>query len=54
MNPYLQYFLGLHEYRYECPFDARMTTRFRKRITLEKLSWVNDQEIGPKAAEEKE
>ena len=21
MNPYLQYFLGLQEYRYECPFD---------------------------------
>ena len=24
MNPYLQYFLGLREYRYECPFDPSM------------------------------
>ena len=35
MNPYLQYFLGLHEYRYECPFDPSMMTRFRQRITPE-------------------
>ena len=42
MNPYLQYFLGLHEYRYECPFDPSMMTRFRQRITPEMLSWVND------------
>ncbi len=27
MNPYLQYFLGLQEYRYECPFDASMFFR---------------------------
>ncbi len=54
MNPYLQYFLGLHEYRYECPFDASMMTRFRKRITPEMLSWVNDQVIGRKTAEEEE
>ena len=54
MNPYLQYFLGLHEYRYECPFDPSMMTRFRKRITPEMLNWVNDQVIGRKAAEEKE
>ena len=54
MNPYLQYFLGLREYRYECPFDPSMMTRFRKRITPEMLSWVNDQVIGRKAAEEEE
>ena len=29
MNPYLQYFLGLREYRYECPFDPSRT-RLRK------------------------
>jgi hypothetical protein len=54
MNPYLQYFLGLREYRYECPFDPSMMTRFRQRITPEMLSWVNDQVIGRKAAEEKQ
>ena len=53
MNPYLQYFLGLREYRYECPFDPSMMTRFRQRITPEMLSWVNDQVIGRKAMEEK-
>ena len=53
-NPYLQYFLGLHEYRYECPFDPSMMTRFRQRITPEMLAWVNDQIIGRKQAEEKE
>ena len=52
MNPYLQYFLGLHEYRYECPFDPSMMTRFRQRITPEMLAWVNDQIIGRKAEEE--
>ena len=52
MNPYLQYFLGLHEYRYECPFDPSMMTRFCQRITPEMLAWVNDQIIGRKAEEE--
>ncbi len=52
MNPYLQYFLGLHEYRYECPFDPSMMTRFRQRITPEMLAWVNDQIIGRKAEQD--
>ena len=51
MNPYLQYFLGLHSYRYECPFDASMMTRFRQRISPEMVAWVNDQVIGRKAEE---
>ena len=46
MNPYFQYFIGLHEFRYEAPFDASMLTRFRQRITPEMLTWVNDQIIG--------
>lgn len=46
MNPYFQYFIGLHEYRYEAPFDASMMTRFRQRITPEMLSWINDRIIG--------
>jgi hypothetical protein len=42
MNPYLQYFLGLTEYRYECPFDASNMSRFRRRVSPELLIWVND------------
>ena len=53
MNPYLKYFLGLHEYRYECPFDSSMMTRFRQRITPEMLAWVNDQIIGRKAEQDR-
>ena len=53
MNPYLQYFLGLREYRYECPFDASMMTRFRQRISAEMLAWVNDEIIERKTAAEK-
>lgn len=53
MNPYLQYFLGLREYRYECPFDASMMTRFCQRISAEMLAWINDEIIGRKAAAEK-
>ena len=53
MNPYLQYFLGLREYRYECPFDPSMMTRFRQRITPEMLAWVHDQIIGRKAEQDK-
>lgn len=54
MNPYLQYFLGLQEYRYECPFDPSMMTRFRQRITPEMLTWVNDQIMERKTAEARE
>lgn len=44
----------MREYRYECPFDPSMMTRFRQRITPEMLSWVNDQVIGRKIAEGRE
>ena len=54
MNPYLQYFLGLQEYRYECPFDASMMTRFRQRISAEMVAWVNDEINGRRTAAEKE
>ena len=54
MNPYLQYLLGLHTYRYECPFDPNMMTRFRQRIMPEMFAWVNDQIIGRKAEQDKD
>ena len=50
MNPYLQHFLGLREYRYECPVDASMMTRFRQRISTEMLAWVTNEIIGRRAA----
>src|SRR5699024_9539433 len=31
-NPYLQYFIGLHEFHEEAPFDASSMTHFRKRF----------------------
>ena len=53
MNPYLQYFLGLREYRYECPFDASTMTRFRQRFSKEMPVWVNDEIIDRRATAEK-
>ena len=41
-NPYLQYFLGLHEYSDEAPFDASMLVHFRKRIGFELVLAVNE------------
>ena len=41
-NPYLQYFLGLHEYSDTPPFDASMLVHFRKRIGLDLVSAVNE------------
>jgi len=40
-NPYLQYFLGLHEYLRENLFDSSMMVHFRKRISPEALEKVN-------------
>lgn len=41
-NPYLQYFLGFSEFTYDEPFDASMYVHFRKRISKEILSQVNE------------
>ena len=41
-NPYLQYFLGLHEYLREDLFDSSMMVHFRKRISPESLEKVNN------------
>lgn len=45
-NPYLQYFLGFHEYSYDIPFDPSMMTHFRKRISKEMLETINDRIAG--------
>jgi len=51
MNPYLQYFIGLPEFTHEAPFDQSVITRFRKRVTPEMLSEINDIVIGRKKAD---
>jgi hypothetical protein len=40
-NPYLQYFLGLHEYLRQDLFDPSMMVHFRKRIGPETLEKIN-------------
>jgi hypothetical protein len=54
MNPYLQYYLGMAEFRHEAPFDASTVTRFRKRVTPEMLSKINDRVIGRMKTETRE
>ena len=44
-NPYLQYFLGYHEYGEELPFDATMLVHFRKRFPLESWQRLSDRLI---------
>ena len=46
MNPYLQYFIGLSGFQHEAPFDQSTMTLFRKRVTPEMLTELNDFVIG--------
>jgi hypothetical protein len=50
-NPYLQYFLGMKEYTYSCPFVPSTLVDFRKRVNEEMLDEINEMII---AAEKKE
>lgn len=54
-NPYLQYFLGLHEYREEALFDPSMMVHFRSRFGEEDFQRINSEIIrmatGTKQAE---
>ena len=52
MNPYLQYFIGLKEYRQTAPFDPSMMSRFRQRLTVKMMQDVNDVITGRKTAEQ--
>ena len=52
MNPYLQHFIGLKAFTHKAPFDASTMTLFRKRVTPEMLSKLNDCIIGQKRREE--
>jgi transposase, IS5 family len=44
-NPYLQYFLSLSKFTQEAPFDASMLVHFRKRISDELVSSINEKVI---------
>ncbi|WP_434685451.1 transposase [Pseudanabaena minima] len=46
-NPYLQYFLGLSEYRDKAPFEASMMVHFRKRLNLEIGGRINERIVKP-------
>lgn len=41
-NPYLQYFLGFHEFKDTLAFDPSLFVQFRKRLGLEFITEVND------------
>ena len=42
-NPYLQYFLGLHEFQAEPLVDPSMMTHFRKRFTADDIAKINEE-----------
>ena len=50
-NPYLQYFLGFHEFRDNAPFDPSMYVHFRKRFSLEQLGRINEAIVQAEQAE---
>ena len=50
-NPYMQYFLGLHEYRDTPLFDSSMMVHFRKRFPAEKVEEINKHMFIPKKEE---
>lgn len=41
-NPYLQHFLGLKEFKEECPFGASTMVAFRMRFSEEDIARIND------------
>jgi hypothetical protein len=53
-NPYMQYFIGLECFSKKAPMEASLLTWFRKRISPEMLSEINDYIIGRKVIEETE
>ena len=42
MNPYLQFFIGLMEFTYKAPFDARSISNFKKRVTMAMMLKLDD------------
>lgn len=52
-SPYLQYFIGLNQFTHKEPFDSSTMCWFRKRLSSEMLTELNDYIIGRKTAKEK-
>ena len=48
-NPYLQYFIGYHEYTYDKPFDSSTMVYFRKRFPEEVMNDINEHHFKDKA-----
>jgi hypothetical protein len=44
-NPYLQFFIGKESFTTQAPFEASMMVHFRRRITSEMLSKINEEII---------
>lgn len=42
-NPFMQYFLGLHEFTQESLFDPSMMVHFRKRFSEEEIAKINEE-----------
>ncbi len=40
-HPYIQYFLGYADYRYDISLDPSLLTHFRKRFTADVVAQVN-------------
>jgi hypothetical protein len=51
--PYLQYFCGMAEYKYQLPFDPSLMVWFRKRLTPEILGEINEMIIQQAEARKK-
>ena len=51
-NPYMQYFLGLHEFTDEPLFDSSMLVHFRKRFPVEEVAKINEMLCTGKKPEE--
>ena len=52
-NPYLQYFIGLHEFQEKAPFDASSMTHFRKRFDADFINDLNERIVQQQEASSK-
>lgn len=48
-NPYLQYFIGYHEYTYDRPFDSSTMVYFRKRFPEDVMNDINEHHFKDRA-----
>ena len=52
-NPYMQYLCGIREFTSRLPFDASSLTRFRKRLSVEFMTELNELIVARSQEEEK-